>query len=162
LPIFLDFTNTIASIAINGYHPVDVEDLPFSKGDTIYVLERDDSGWWKGYCGEKVGLFPANYVAIDGVPGPAPAETISIKSESTNEYNYDVLTKWSQLDVTSIPSDIDLNYLENYLPEQEFEKKFSMTIKQFGELPLWKRNQLKRAKNLFGDTLRHTRASHII
>jgi hypothetical protein len=31
---------------------------------TILKLILDDSGWWQGRMGQKVGLFPANYVQI--------------------------------------------------------------------------------------------------
>lgn len=80
----------------------------------MHVLERDDSGWWKGYNGNKVGIFPANLVSINGVPGPTPDSIAEQKEqkEPTKKYNYEVLTKYSELDVNSVPSDVDLNYLE--------------------------------------------------
>jgi len=153
----IDLSTAVAAIAVSDFLPVDSEDLAMSKGDVVQVLERDDSGWWKGYNNEKVGIFPANLVSINGIIGPAPT-SLEQHQEPTKKYNYEVLTKYSEMDVNSVPSDVDLNYLEKYLPEQEFEKKFSMTMRDFGELPLWKRNQLKRQKNLFGDTLRLTKS----
>ncbi|OWF47608.1 Growth factor receptor-bound protein 2 [Mizuhopecten yessoensis] len=47
------------------FKPVDDDELPFSKGDQIEVVEKDivDS-WWKGknLSTGKIGLFPINYV----------------------------------------------------------------------------------------------------
>jgi len=41
----------------------DVEgDLRFQRNDIIEVVSRDDSGWWTGRIGDKVGSFPSNYV----------------------------------------------------------------------------------------------------
>lgn len=39
--------------------------------------------------------------------------------------------------------------LENYLTDEEFEKVFNMTRKEFEQFPVWKQQKEKRAKNLF-------------
>ncbi|SCU97797.1 LAFA_0G13322g1_1 [Lachancea sp. 'fantastica'] len=43
-----------------------IGDLPFSSGDLIKVILKDDSGWWYGvHCTTKErGVFPANYVKM--------------------------------------------------------------------------------------------------
>ena len=47
------------------YPGVDENDLSFKKGDTIYVTEQIDEGWWRGRMDNgTVGLFPSNYVAV--------------------------------------------------------------------------------------------------
>jgi hypothetical protein len=38
-------------------------ELSFAKGDSIKVLDRHKSGWWKGELNGKVGRFPSNYCA---------------------------------------------------------------------------------------------------
>lgn len=44
-------------------HVADADDeLDFSVGDKVEVLEQGDGGWWTGRCHGKVGLFPTNYV----------------------------------------------------------------------------------------------------
>ncbi|XP_033734735.1 growth factor receptor-bound protein 2-like [Pecten maximus] len=46
------------------FKPDDDEELPFSKGDIIEVLEKEIDSWWRGKnmrTGE-TGLFPINYV----------------------------------------------------------------------------------------------------
>jgi predicted ferric reductase len=49
--------------AIYDYEPQDTDELEFSKGDEITVMERYDNGWWVGtnLTTGKTGLFPSNY-----------------------------------------------------------------------------------------------------
>ena len=32
------------------------------EGQIIYVLKKNDDGWWEGVMGGITGLFPGNYV----------------------------------------------------------------------------------------------------
>lgn len=44
-------------------HEAEEEDeLNFSAGDMVEVIDRADGGWWRGRCHGKEGLFPSNYV----------------------------------------------------------------------------------------------------
>ena len=37
--------------------------MTLKEGDIIYVVVKNEDGWWEGYKSEKVsGLFPSNYV----------------------------------------------------------------------------------------------------
>lgn len=40
----------------------DDDELNFSMGDMVEVLETPEGGWWKGRCHGSEGLFPVNYV----------------------------------------------------------------------------------------------------
>lgn len=42
------------------------DELDLSEGDTIIILEKEleDSGWWKGQLGDKIGVFPDNFVEL--------------------------------------------------------------------------------------------------
>ncbi|ORX61173.1 hypothetical protein BCR36DRAFT_439738 [Piromyces finnis] len=50
--------------AIYAYQASEADELSFNAGDIIYVISKDESGWWTGVKqGEqKKGLFPSNYV----------------------------------------------------------------------------------------------------
>ena len=37
------------------------DELTFDEGDTLYILDMADSGWWKAKCSGKTGLIPSNY-----------------------------------------------------------------------------------------------------
>lgn len=44
-------------------HEAEEEDeLNFSTGDLVEVIDKPDGGWWRGRCHGKEGLFPSNYV----------------------------------------------------------------------------------------------------
>lgn len=40
------------------------DELAFSKGQIINVLNKEDPDWWKGEVNGQVGLFPSNYVKL--------------------------------------------------------------------------------------------------
>ncbi|XP_052228477.1 uncharacterized protein LOC127842799 isoform X6 [Dreissena polymorpha] len=61
------------------------------------------------------------------------------------EYPYDRL-KISNFD---LPKDVDRNMLEIHLPEDEFVDIFGMSSEEFHHMPEWKRNDLKRKKDLY-------------
>ncbi|KAF2070885.1 hypothetical protein CYY_007803 [Polysphondylium violaceum] len=51
--------------ALYDYVGSDATELDFYTGDSIKVLEEDDSGWWKGELDGRVGLFPSNYCQVE-------------------------------------------------------------------------------------------------
>lgn len=40
------------------------DELSFSKGQLINVLNKDDADWWQGEISGVTGLFPSNYVKM--------------------------------------------------------------------------------------------------
>ena len=38
------------------------DELGLEKGDSLVVLEKEQDGWWRGRCGNRIGWFPFNYV----------------------------------------------------------------------------------------------------
>lgn len=49
--------------AIYDYTPDQEDELPLDEGDVIYVIVKNEDGWWEGYkTPELSGLFPSNYV----------------------------------------------------------------------------------------------------
>ncbi|KAJ3205050.1 Osteoclast-stimulating factor 1 [Entophlyctis luteolus] len=44
-----------------AYSAQNADELSFEEGDVLYVLQKDDAGWWKCRCGDSEGLVPANY-----------------------------------------------------------------------------------------------------
>uniref|UniRef100_A0A3B5L4C1 Osteoclast-stimulating factor 1 n=1 Tax=Xiphophorus couchianus TaxID=32473 RepID=A0A3B5L4C1_9TELE len=43
----------------------DRTELSLREGDTIKILKKGQTGWWKGEVYGRVGLFPSNYVEED-------------------------------------------------------------------------------------------------
>lgn len=52
------------AIAKYDYTPVREDEVALTKGDRVYVLEREGDGWWRGEANGKSGWFPSNYVEI--------------------------------------------------------------------------------------------------
>ncbi|XP_026214602.1 GRB2-related adapter protein 2b [Anabas testudineus] len=47
--------------ALYNFHAEEPDELEFSTGDIIQVLDSSDETWWKGQLRGKTGLFPTNY-----------------------------------------------------------------------------------------------------
>lgn len=73
-------------IAVHGYTAMHLDELSFTKGSTIAVIEKPEGGWWKGTVDKKSGWFPANHASGEGGGGgaavPAPAAVLLHVSEN--------------------------------------------------------------------------------
>ena len=49
-------------LAIYDYNADKEDELTFQEGQIIYVLKKNDDGWWEGVMEGITGLFPGNYV----------------------------------------------------------------------------------------------------
>lgn len=48
--------------AIYDYEACKPDELSFSENALIYVLKKNEDGWYEGVCDGVTGLFPGNYV----------------------------------------------------------------------------------------------------
>ncbi|XP_048865058.1 intersectin-1 isoform X1 [Brienomyrus brachyistius] len=58
-------------IGMYDYTAQNDDELPFSKGQIISVLSKDDPDWWRGELNGAVGLFPSNYVKLTTETDPS-------------------------------------------------------------------------------------------
>lgn len=49
-------------VAIYDYTKDKDDELSFMEGAIIYVIKKNDDGWFEGVCNGVTGLFPGNYV----------------------------------------------------------------------------------------------------
>ncbi|CAK9304499.1 unnamed protein product [Gordionus sp. m RMFG-2023] len=49
-------------IALYDYQMEKEDELSFKENETIYVVKKNEDGWWEGLLDGKRGLFPGNYV----------------------------------------------------------------------------------------------------
>lgn len=49
-------------IAVYDYTADKEDELSFSENAVIYVIKKNDDGWWEGVMNGVTGLFPGNYV----------------------------------------------------------------------------------------------------
>ncbi|KAM4018148.1 src substrate cortactin isoform 2-T2 [Anomaloglossus baeobatrachus] len=54
----------ITAIALYDYQAAGDDEISFDPDDIITNIEMIDDGWWRGFCKERYGLFPANYVEL--------------------------------------------------------------------------------------------------
>lgn len=52
----------IPVVAIYDYYADKDDELSFQESAVIYVLKKNDDGWWEGVMDGITGLFPGNYV----------------------------------------------------------------------------------------------------
>jgi hypothetical protein len=68
----LDFIGQVR--ALHDYAATAPSQLSFARGDSILVITKDPSGWWKGVLRGRVALFPKNFVEeLPFTPAPAAA-----------------------------------------------------------------------------------------
>ncbi|XP_077173072.1 intersectin-2 isoform X2 [Paroedura picta] len=58
-------------IAMYDYMANNEDELSFSKGQLINVVNRDDADWWQGEINGMSGLFPSNYVKMTTETDPS-------------------------------------------------------------------------------------------
>ncbi|XP_043090032.1 SH3 and cysteine-rich domain-containing protein 2-like [Puntigrus tetrazona] len=49
-------------VALYKFLPQEQNDLELHPGDRVMVIDDSNEEWWKGKCGDRVGLFPSNFV----------------------------------------------------------------------------------------------------
>lgn len=49
-------------VAIYEYNQDKEDELSFQEGSIIYVIRKNDDGWYEGVMNCTTGLFPGNYV----------------------------------------------------------------------------------------------------
>jgi len=58
------YTDNIPATAIYDYSASNDTELSFNEGDSLTILQKDDSGWWYASYKGREGFVPANYVKI--------------------------------------------------------------------------------------------------
>lgn len=56
---------SLTGIALYDFEGELEDDLQFSKGDEIEIIEQNETGWWIGKNGSNIGSFPYNFVQLN-------------------------------------------------------------------------------------------------
>uniref|UniRef100_A0A2K6ACW7 SH3 domain-containing protein 19 n=1 Tax=Mandrillus leucophaeus TaxID=9568 RepID=A0A2K6ACW7_MANLE len=52
------------AVVLHDFPAEQVDDLNLTSGETVYLLEKIDTDWYRGNCRNQIGIFPANYVKV--------------------------------------------------------------------------------------------------
>ncbi|NWY32690.1 SH319 protein, partial [Pheucticus melanocephalus] len=52
------------AVVLHDFPAEHADDLDLHSGDTVCLLEKIDSEWYRGKCGNRTGIFPANFVKV--------------------------------------------------------------------------------------------------
>ncbi|KAK7604180.1 hypothetical protein V9T40_004453 [Parthenolecanium corni] len=102
-------------VAIYDYYADKEDELSFQENAVIYVLKKNDDGWWEGVMDGLTGLFPGNYVE------PYVSIFVQMSQFSSSCPNFRLVVSFfvqmSQL--SSIHFQIFLKFLHIQLSDQE-------------------------------------------
>ncbi|XP_056346651.1 SH3 domain-containing protein 19 isoform X4 [Oenanthe melanoleuca] len=57
-------TSAPHAVVLHDFPAEHADDLDLHSGDTICLLEKIDTEWYRGKCGNRTGIFPANFVKV--------------------------------------------------------------------------------------------------
>ncbi|KAI1895691.1 hypothetical protein AGOR_G00108850 [Albula goreensis] len=72
-------------VALYDYQAANQDEISFSSGQLINVLDKSDPDWWKGEFNGVTGLFPSNYVEISSDSAPTQQRSADVDTMSTKE-----------------------------------------------------------------------------
>eukprot|EP00028_Trichosphaerium_sp_Am-I-7-wt_P013442 CAMPEP_0168514400 /NCGR_PEP_ID=MMETSP0405-20121227/4085_1 /TAXON_ID=498012 /ORGANISM="Trichosphaerium sp, Strain Am-I-7 wt" /LENGTH=288 /DNA_ID=CAMNT_0008533515 /DNA_START=196 /DNA_END=1062 /DNA_ORIENTATION=+ len=74
---------------IYEYEAQEDNELTMAEGDIIILLEKDESGWWRGELKGNVGVFPCNFVEVVGEESDNNAKKIAPQTKCKVLYAYE-------------------------------------------------------------------------
>lgn len=111
--------------AVYDFEAAEDNELSFSSGDIIYVLDSSDSNWWKGFTDKHPeGLFPTNFVTTDLSIPKEPVEKVNAKKSKVTHSAEDY--KSVEIDENKIDRLVQL--LREANPEDDSQDTEEMSI----------------------------------
>lgn len=65
-PALFTSLTVVQAKALYSYTGTTDEEMPFTEGDVLTVVDRTDDAWWKASSGGVVFLVPASYLELSG------------------------------------------------------------------------------------------------
>lgn len=111
--------------ALYDFEAAEDNELSFSAGEIIYVLDASDPNWWKGLTDKHPeGLFPANFVTSDL---SSPAETAEVVNEKKSKVNHSA-EDYQSVEIDENKIDCLLQLLRDANPEDDSTDTEEMSI----------------------------------
>ena len=83
--IFLSLCSGPRCVALFDYEGEEEDELTFSQGDVIALLELIGQDWGRGQIHGRIGIFPLNFAEVVEPPEEKPTTTESTVTGSTGE-----------------------------------------------------------------------------
>uniref|UniRef100_A0A4W3JSH6 Sorbin and SH3 domain containing 2 n=1 Tax=Callorhinchus milii TaxID=7868 RepID=A0A4W3JSH6_CALMI len=150
--------------AIYDFKAQTAKELPFKKGDIVYILRQIDQNWFEGEHHGAVGIFPISYV--EKVPPmekaqparPPPPAEIREFGEAIAKYNFtadtNVELSLRKGERIKLVRRVDQNWYEGRIPGTNRQGIFPITY-----VDVLKKPQLKSAAEFSGPPLPHSYSS---
>lgn len=111
--------------ALYDFEAAEDNELSFSAGDIIYVLDSSDPNWWKGFTDKHPeGLFPANFVTTDLSNPKDMAEEVNTKKSKVKHSAED----YKSVEIDENKIDCLLQLLREANPEDDSTDTEEMSI----------------------------------
>ncbi|KAH9890504.1 hypothetical protein C8Q73DRAFT_651881 [Cubamyces lactineus] len=102
---YVEQVATVIAHAVYDYNGSNADELPFSEGDQLTIVDRSDADWWKAEQGGVVFIVPAAYLAVADA---APTQTLLTASRAS-EVAPEVSSSTEQAAPEQAAPDIDMN-----------------------------------------------------
>lgn len=111
--------------ALYDFEAAEDNELSFSAGDIIYVLDSTDPNWWKGFTDKyPEGLFPANFVTTDLSNPKDTTERVNVKKSKVKHSAED----YKSVEIDESKIDCLLQLLREANPEDDSTDTEEMSI----------------------------------
>ena len=81
-----------AAVVLYAYEPCEVDEIQLIEGELVYVLRKQEDGWWLVQKGDIVGMVPCNHVSIEQPTALIAGWDSCIDPESGDTYYFNEIT----------------------------------------------------------------------
>ncbi|KAI0333129.1 hypothetical protein GY45DRAFT_1320068 [Cubamyces sp. BRFM 1775] len=90
---YVEQVTAVIAHAVYDYNGSNADELPFSEGDQLTIVDKSDADWWKAEQGGVVFIVPAAYLSVAdaATPRPEPTQTSptsSLSAKSALDVSY--------------------------------------------------------------------------
>ncbi|XP_001603212.2 signal transducing adapter molecule 1 isoform X1 [Nasonia vitripennis] len=105
--------------ALYDFEAVEDNELTFSAGEIIHILDDSDPNWWKGRNMNGEGLFPSNFVTADLSVEPEQFTKLESNSKKSVQFSEEVEVKTVKREPEVVEIEID---------EQKMDRLLNLTL----------------------------------
>ncbi|KAJ8679848.1 hypothetical protein QAD02_015635 [Eretmocerus hayati] len=101
--------------ALYDFEAVEDNELTFTAGEIIHILDDSDPNWWKGSNKRGEGLFPSNFVTADLTVEPDLCPKLESNNKKSVQFNEEVEVKTVKREPEVVEVEIDEQKMDRCL-----------------------------------------------